>query len=115
VNKPQQHTYSELADILLALETVLREQSLWQAEPPPAEALLSQQPFCIDTLDFNQWLQFVFIERVKVLIEAQAPLPGNSNIVAMAEECYKGADFDSSSILSVLSEFDQLIERCSAY
>ena len=44
--------------LLIDIEAQLRQMGLWQAVPPSPEALASSQPFCIDTLDFSQWLQF---------------------------------------------------------
>ena len=109
ISEPSLQRYQQLADILLALETVMRQQGLWSSERPPASALASTEPFCIDTLDFNQWLQFVFVERLKIMIEAQTPLPENSGIVAIAEEFYRGAGFDAAPIIQVLADFDRLI------
>ena len=101
--------YQQLADILLALEAAMRQQGLWATERPSESALQSTEPFCIDTLDFNQWLQFIFIERLKVILETQVPLPQNSGIVAIAEEFYKGAAFNAAPIIGVLADFDRLI------
>jgi len=87
----------------------MRQHQLWLSEEPPQEALQSTQPFCFDTLSFNQWLQFVFIARLHQIIEFQNPLPQRSGIVAIAEENFKGAGFDASSIIRCLFKFDALI------
>ena len=47
---------SALADQLLLVERELRVMGLWATEPPPAEAMASQQPFCVDTMDLEAWL-----------------------------------------------------------
>lgn len=102
--------HSRLADIILELESALREQALWESSPPSFEALGSQQPFCVDTLRFSQWLQFIFIARIKIIIESGDTLPARSGIVPIAEENFRGADYDASRIIHCLAKFDALIE-----
>ena len=103
--------YIRLADIIFELEAALREHALWETLPPPPEMLMSQQPFCFDTLRFTQWLQFVFIERVKVILESGGTLPARSGIVPIAEENFKGVAYDARRIIRALTQFDVLIEE----
>ncbi len=103
--------YSRLADIILALESALREQELWDEVVPPRESLQSVHPFCVDTLSFTQWLQFVFIERAKLIIEQQAPLPASSEIVPMAQEWFAQSAYAGNKIIHILGNFDELIGR----
>ncbi|MGL6162539.1 YqcC family protein [Microbulbifer sp.] len=81
--------YSDVADQLLQLEVELRRLDLWQAEAPPAEALDSGEPFCVDTLSLPQWLQFVFLPRMSLLVEREQPLPRQCGIAPIAEEYFK--------------------------
>ena len=111
----QQTCFEQLADIILELEAVLREYALWETLPPPPEALSSQQPFCFDTLRFTQWLQFVFVERLKDIIESSGALPTRSGIVPIAEENFKGVSYDARRIIRVLAQFDSLIEQQFPY
>ena len=55
------HT-TRVADSLLQIEMELRRIDAWESEPPSPEALQSAQPFAVDTLEFTQWLQFVFVQ-----------------------------------------------------
>ena len=103
--------YSELADILLALEAELRRLDLWSEQPPTSTALASTEPFCIDTLDFHQWLQFVLLARMKIIIESRADLPQASGILAMAEECYRDDLNRMSEVLEMLRQFDAVVSR----
>jgi len=103
--------YGRAADIILELEMALRQHQLWEYESPSPQALQSSQPFCMDTLRFTQWLQFVFIVRIKDIIETAAPLPRRSGIVAIAEENFKGVSYDATAIIRSLAQFDALIER----
>ncbi len=103
--------YSELAEILLTLESVMREQGLWRDQIPTGDALASQQPFCIDTLTFPEWLQFIFSVRVKYIIEKQEPIPRASGIVPMAEEYFRSTTHSSERIINLLRDFDGLIQE----
>ena len=78
------HIYAQLTDILSDVERQLRVLSLWAEDEPSAEQLASIEPFCIDTLSFPQWLQFVFLPRIRFLLDARQPLPAKSQISPMA-------------------------------
>lgn len=98
-----------LAEQLLLIERELRVQGWWQAQAPSVEALSSQEPFCVDTLAFEQWLQWIFLPRMKQLLEAGAALPSVSGIQPMAEQVYGGQIEKARTLIKLLGEFDQLI------
>ena len=98
-----------LAFWLAQLEAELRRLGLWAATPPPAEALASRLPFCCDTLTFPQWLQFVFLERMRRLVESDAPLPRACGIAPMAEEWFAGSATDVGHLLDILRNIDDLL------
>ncbi|SDW53629.1 YqcC family protein [Marinobacter mobilis] len=89
-NQPQ--NLLEVADCLLRIEVELRRLDCWSAEYPSEEALQSTQPFAVDTLEFTEWLQFIFLERMKVLVENDRPLPSVSGMAPMAEEHFRGRE-----------------------
>ncbi|WP_417567904.1 YqcC family protein [Marinobacter sp.] len=99
----------QVADRLLKIEMELRQLGLWESKPPPEEAFQSTQPFCIDTLEFHQWLQFVFVTRMKVIIESDHPLPAISGIAPMAEEHFRGRPEPGSALVRELEEIDRLL------
>lgn len=103
------HLYSELADIVLAVEQELRRMDCWKDQAPEPERLQSAEPFCIDTLEFTEWLQFVFIVRVKYLIENALDLPAKSDIRPMAEEYFKGRENTAQVLIKLIERFDRLI------
>lgn len=100
-----------VAEILMDIESELRALQLWQAQAPTVEALASTQPFAIDTLNFAQWLQFMFIPRMYLLIEAKAPLPNNCGIAPMAEEYFSGLQLHSGPLIAHLRRMDVLLAR----
>jgi uncharacterized protein YqcC (DUF446 family) len=71
--------------------------------------LASQEPFCVDTLEFAEWLQWIFLPRMKQLIEAGDELPAVSGILPMAEIVYQERGFETRALLVALGEFDRLI------
>lgn len=101
-----QHT--EIRQQLQALQMELHALGLWSTVPPSAEAMASTMPFMYDTLEFHQWLQWVFVPRLQALMEAGSPLPGNCHTHALGEhEFSRLAPRDVSALLAVLQRIDQ--------
>lgn len=100
---------AEVADSLLRIEMQLRQIGVWEKEVPPPEAFDSTQPFCIDTLEFTQWLQFVFVARLKILIEDDRSLPSVSGIAPMAEEHFRGRPESGEGLIRELEVMDKLL------
>jgi uncharacterized protein YqcC (DUF446 family) len=99
-----------VAEQLLLVERELRVLGWWSEMPPSAEALASQQPFCVDTLAFEEWLQWIFLPRMKVILEAGEELPRVSGIQPMAEMVYRERSVQQiGALLAALEEFDRLI------
>jgi len=96
------------ADAVLAIEQAMRSADFWHDQIPSPAAMASRTPFCADTLAFSEWLQFVFLARMRTLIEHNEPLPSASAIAPLAEEALEkrpGKDL----LLKRLRDFDQLI------
>ncbi|MCW9709668.1 YqcC family protein [Avibacterium sp. 21-586] len=74
------------------LQRIMQELALWQATPPEATAFDSVEPFCIDTMNAHEWLQWVFIPRMYAIIESNASLPHKMAIVPYIEEALKEKD-----------------------
>lgn len=91
----------------------MRGLGLWSETAPSSDALSSTQPFAIDTLEFSEWLQFIFLPRMQSLLEAQSALPTDCMIAPVGEEycrqncSEKGAEV--SHLISILSSIDQLL------
>ena len=98
-----------LLRLLQEIRAELEALDLWQQEAPPAEALASTQPFCIDTLNFSEWLQWLLIPRLQEMVRRELPLPANSQIHPMAEEAFRGAETDRSRLLDLVGQLDQLL------
>lgn len=99
-----------VAELLLDLEAALRNAQLWEASAPSAAALASTEPFCIDTLNFIQWLQHVFLPRMHMLLHSGAELPQKCGMAEMAELYFSASSSNGSAVIATLREIDQIIE-----
>ena len=105
--------WHELADALIDLERELRGLGLWAQSAPDAELLASRQPFCVDTLGFEQWLQWIFVPRMAVIIEQGRDLPGAFNIAPMGEEALAWLGRRRHALVAILTRIDGLAARLS--
>lgn len=107
--------YTELADLILELQMAMQEAQVWETKMPSLQALASEQPFCIDTMTFEQWLRYVLIERFKEMIEQQQPLPERCYISPMVEEAFRGLDPSKvKHLMLVCDALDRFLSRTSA-
>ena len=103
--------HTAVAEILIDIEKELRELRLWEFKSPSEEALLSTQPFAIDTLNFPQWLQFIFIPRLYFMVEQRLPLPDVSGVKPMAEEYFVVLNLNSENLIAHLDRIDNLLSE----
>ena len=104
--------FEQARSILQSLQQAMVVHDVWSSEDVSAAALLGQQPFCADTMNFSQWLQFVLIPRMSILIETQQALPQlikGQGIEPMATEYYKDIS-DKHSLLMLIRQFDELLQ-----
>lgn len=100
----------KISELMAAMETELRRLALWETLPPAAEDLNSAQPFCCDTLAFPQWLQWIFLPRMRDIVAHNGPYPAHSGIYAYAEEWAMHQCVDGLALLHLIKRFDELIE-----
>lgn len=101
--------YQQAAELLFEVEIQLRQLNYWQDAAPSVEALSSELPFSHDTLTFPQWLQFIFLPRMRELIACEAPLPTACAIAPYAEEYFKRGNANVQTLLAHLIEIDTLL------
>ncbi|MGB2079621.1 MAG: YqcC family protein [Vibrio sp.] len=75
------------------LETMLRSHQLWESDAPSQSQLASTQPFAIDSLTPTQWLQWIFIPKMRQAAQGEQ-LPTQLEIApyfeqALTDEAYK--------------------------
>lgn len=100
---------TDVAEVLIDIEGELRQLGLWDRMPPSAEALASDQPFCVDTLTLPQWLQFIFLPTLYQLLESGDSLPERCGIAPMAEEYFRGDGLPTATLEEALRKIDVLL------
>ncbi len=95
------------------LQSVLVDLQLWQDTPPSLDALASQEPFAVDTMAFNQWLQWLFMPKLMQLMDLEEPLPMNSNIAAMAEYWCQLEGIKDRHLIDALKTIDRRLSSQS--
>jgi len=103
------NSHHALAEVLLKIEAEMRECSLWSSETPTDEALKSIHPFCVDTMPFTEWLQFIFVPKMKEVIEQGCWLPSSGDISIMAEESFYTYPVNTNNLLNLLIECDEIL------
>ncbi|UUM29892.1 YqcC family protein [Vibrio japonicus] len=79
----------QLLLLLEQLMPLMQRLKLWQAHPPEEKALQSAEPFALDTLTPEQWLQWIFLPKMSALIGQDMPFPTGFSITPYFEECWK--------------------------
>ena len=101
--------HCRVGEVLIDIEKELRELMLWEQQAPTPEALSSSQPFCIDTLTFPQWLQFIFLPRMHSLVQNQQELPHQCGIAPMAEEYFSQLSLNSEVLIRHIGRVDEIL------
>lgn len=84
---------TEIQQHLTDLQITMHLHQLWESVPPEAEALACQEPFGVGVLTPTQWLQWIFIPRMRALLDANAELPRNFAITPYLEEALKNEPY----------------------
>lgn len=100
----------QVTNLLDELAAQMQNANLWDALPPEADKLQSTQPFSVDTLEFYQWLQFIFIPRMQALLEGGLPLPSGSGVYPMAEQAL-GDDVRYKQVVAIIYQIDGVLGR----
>ena len=105
------HFTHQLADLLLNIEAEMRRIDLWEGHPPEPQALQSLIPFCHDTLRFEQWLQWVFVPKIKQVVESGEECPSSSDISPLAEYRFEQLAQPTTELLQLIERIDSHINR----
>ena len=97
----------ELERLLDDVQAILELDGRWTSSPPAEERLNSSVPFCMDTLEFTEWLQWIYVARLRALIEANSPLPKGALVKPYAEEAMRVANYDSPDLLILIEAIDK--------
>ncbi len=101
--------YRQVADAVDAIEFEMRAINLWEEQAPSHADMASRLPFCYDTLKVWQWLQWVFIPRIRIIIAENSALPTRCDIAPLAETEFRNLEQDCSRLLAMIRSLDQII------
>src|SRR5258707_9835930 len=105
--KPTRET---VAAKIAEIEAEMKRIGMWQSAPLTADQLDFHQAFGGDKLAFEQWLQFIFIARVKQIIDGRGSFPSSSQVADQAFREWKmwGDRPEVDLLLDLLRAFDAL-------
>ena len=103
--------YEHLINLLNELQTELKLAGLWSDTEPSKVALSSSQPFGLDTLTFYEWLQFVFVKKLRLICDRRESLPDSSDVTTMAEEVFKSDEITAPAVIRILITVDRFISH----
>jgi uncharacterized protein YqcC (DUF446 family) len=101
--------YKKVIDLLNAVQIELQSIGLWSEDSLSIEYLSSEEPFSIDKLSLDQWLQFVFIPKIRLICDQQGDMPVSCSVSPVAEEYFKASMIRTRDLLVYISEIDKLI------
>jgi len=86
----------------------MRVIGLWQDKPLEPKQLHFKKAFAMDTMTFVQWLQFVFLVRVREAVVSKQ-FPSSSSVGVQAVREFDGHPH-AGRLLTLLAEFDALFQ-----
>ena len=101
--------YAAVSVKLATIKQAMRADGMWQAQPLEAEQYEFHQAFGADTMTFSQWLQFVLVPRVELVLSSRSTLPSNSSVGTKAIREFD-SDPRAGGLVTLLCEFDQLFD-----
>ncbi|MCH8531492.1 MAG: YqcC family protein [Saccharospirillum sp.] len=102
---------STLNALLNELEDELRRLEYWSDVPPSAQAMASQEPFAVDTLSLPEWLQWIYLQRLRALLEANAELPTGALVKPYAEEYFAANRGPAGELIRIIDRIDAYLGR----
>lgn len=97
----------DILRLLDAVQAELETKGLWQTLAPAPDKMMSTEPFSIDTLSFTEWLQWIYLARLRAMIDAGAQLPSGALVFPYAEEALKAENVDAPQLLTLIKELDK--------
>lgn len=101
----------EVANLLSALQLELQVLAVWELNPPSDKALQSTQPFAVDMLELHQWLQWIFLPRMQVLLDGEHVLPECCGIQPMLHDWARRMDKPVVRLNRILLALDEILSQ----
>lgn len=97
-----------LSNQLQELEATLKKFNLWQYNKLSVAQVTN--PFGVGQISFSQWLQFIYLPKMRLLITSGQTVPV-ANITPYAEEVLAGHEA-RTALLRILASLDNLSAKC---
>jgi uncharacterized protein YqcC (DUF446 family) len=93
------------------IEAEMRSLGIWLDDPPSEETVLSGGAFGMGTVAFDNWVQVVFVTRLRQAADGVFPIPSSSSVGTQALREWDGAGPpDRDRLLGLILDVDDLIE-----
>lgn len=102
--------YQEVEVLLKKLADSIHKAGLRADNRPSKEALASQQPFALDVMPFENWLQFIFLPKMEALVENHLPLPDKLALMPVAAQRFADTE-KHAELLRVIRQIDELFNE----
>ena len=96
----------EIAD---EIEAELRRLGWWQVDPPSEDAVLAGGAFGLRSVAFPQWLQVIFVKRLRQVAAGEMDMPQSSEVSTMAYREFDGYSQDVDHLMDLLYEVDRIV------
>jgi uncharacterized protein YqcC (DUF446 family) len=100
--------YELLASKAEDVENELRRLNRWQDLPLSPDKFEDMGAFGSNTMNFEQWIQFVLVPRIGHIVLNKGELPMDSMLATYAIRVFDG-DPDASNLIALLGEIDELV------
>ena len=90
-----------------AIEREMRALGFWSLEPPSPDAMGSTAPFAHDTMTLDQWLQWIFIPRMRETVRQGIRPPAACNIHPFAAHSFVGHGVAARPLVLAIRAFDE--------
>ncbi|MGB3597993.1 MAG: YqcC family protein [Pseudomonas neustonica] len=100
--------WQALAGALRVLEAELLALGLWGNVRPHDSRLNSAVPFALDTLSFEEWLQWVFLPRMAAYVASRSRPSTACHLQPMGEEAFACLGRRKLGLLMALGEVDRM-------
>lgn len=102
-------SYETVGQKIDQIEAEMKRIGIWSQNPIEPEKLNCKEAFCMDTMSFEQWLQFVLVPRVRSIIAERGEWPNGSAVGVMAVRNFDGFN-EAGDLVTLLYEFDRLFD-----
>jgi len=101
---------TDILTLLHDLETTLFSLSLWAKGSPDEKYTFSKMPFAMDVLEPHQWLQWVFIPKMRdaLMPPVSETLYRGFEMTPYFEECWK----DEIAMIPIIDILKQIDREC---